>query len=149
MVALLIEDDPRGLVRARICAPDNKTATAYTNLYTTWVWVKSYDEFVKYIQENGLPDMYAFDHDLGGNSYDLWHKHGGYKDKEINYDDYDEKTGYHCAKYLVDYCLDNNIRFKGEVYSHSQNTVGRENILGILKNFVKFQDANFVETIPE
>jgi hypothetical protein len=30
-----------------------------------WDIVRSYDEFVKWIEENGLPDKLSFDHDLG------------------------------------------------------------------------------------
>ena len=28
-------------------------------------WVKSYDEFIKWITDNGVPDAVCFDHDLG------------------------------------------------------------------------------------
>ena len=47
---------------------------------------KNYSQFVKAISKNGLPEMICFDHDLG-----------------------EEKTGYDCAKFLVDYCL--KVRF--------------------------------------
>ena len=45
-----------------------------------------------------------------------------------------EKTGYHCAKWLIGYCMDN----KKELptwSSHSANPVGRDNINNILFNF--------------
>lgn len=139
-IALLIEDDPNGLRRAINCAPNTKTQTAYTDNNVEWHWVKSYNEFVEYIIKSGIPDMLAFDHDLGGNSYELYHKHKGYKSGNIDYDEYDEKTGFHCAKWLIDFCLDNKIELKSEIYSHSMNDSGRKNILSILENFKKFQN---------
>lgn len=136
---LLIEDDKNGLQRAIRCAPNNQTFFAYTQKDFTLFWVKTYDEFVDWINTNGLPDICAFDHDLSPDSYDLYHKHNGYKDSDINYEEYKFKTGYDCAKYLVDYCIDNNKKLTSEVYSYSMNTKGRENILGLLNNFKQHQ----------
>ncbi len=144
-IALLIEDDLNGLDRAINAAKAQgfiETLNCYLDKSIDVRWVKSYDEFIKYIKQNGIPDMLWFDHDLGGNSYSLYRKHQGYKGSNINYDEYDEKTGYHCAKWLVDYCLDNNLTFKAEVHAHSMNEVGRKNILSILDNFKKFQLNN-------
>ncbi len=50
---------------------------------------------------------------------------------------FSEKTGYDCAKWLVNFCMDNNLELP-EYYAHSMNTVGRRNILGYLDNYVKF-----------
>lgn len=77
--------------------------------------VYNYEEFILYIEKNGLPDIISFDHDLGiGNS------------------------GYDCAKWLVDYCLDKNLQLP-KYLVHSQNPVGKENIEYLLNNFLKFQ----------
>ena len=85
-------------------------------------WVKSYQEFVNWILVNGLPDAICFDHDLG----DL-------------YDNIEEKTGYDCAKWLIDYCIDNNVKLP--LYNiQSANPVGKENIDKLLKNFINFQN---------
>ena len=78
--------------------------------------VYNFDEFVKFIAEKGLPNFISFDHDLG-----------------------EEKTGYDCSKFLVDYCLDHNLKLP-EFHVHSQNPVGKENIEKLLKNFNKFKD---------
>ena len=86
------------------------------------VWVTSYDEFVKYINYYGLPDAIGFDHDLA--------------DEGPN-----EKTGYDAAKFLVDYCLDNNEDLP-EFVSQSDNPAGRENILRLLNNFKKYVHRN-------
>jgi hypothetical protein len=77
------------------------------------VWVKNYDEFIKWINSNGLPDMIAFDHDLG-----------------------EGKSGYDCAKFLVDYCIDNQLKLPNWVVQ-SANPVGRENINALLFNYKK------------
>lgn len=77
------------------------------------VWVKSYKEFTAWINENGLPNAICFDHDLG-----LY------------------ESGYDCAKWLVEYCLDRNLKIP--TYNiQSANPVGKSNINGILQSFIK------------
>jgi len=136
---LLIEDDPDGLNRAKRTAPDSKTLAVYNSPDIEWTWVKNYDDFCKYLLKTGIPDVIAFDHDLNDADYALWHKHKGYVTENINYEEYQEKTGYHCAKFLVDLCIDSNILLKAEVYSHSMNERGRNNILSLINNFKEFQ----------
>ncbi|TZF81763.1 hypothetical protein FW774_17045 [Pedobacter sp. BS3] len=83
-----------------------------------FIELRSYKAFVKFISENGLPQFISFDHDLG-----------------------EEKSGYDCAKWLVEYCLNTNLPLpKFEV--HSQNPVGRENIEKLLYNFRRSQQRN-------
>jgi hypothetical protein len=77
-----------------------------------WTIVRNYDEFVKYINENGLPDEISFDHDLGENT----------------------KTGYDCAKWFCEYCWGNGLPIPNDNV-HSANPVGRDNIIQILKSF--------------
>jgi hypothetical protein len=75
-------------------------------------WVKTQIEFEKYIKENGLPDLISFDNDLGiGNG-----------------------EGYDCAKWLVEYCMDNNVQLP-KWFIHSANPVAKENIKNLLINF--------------
>lgn len=81
-------------------------------------WVKSYNEFVEYITNYGLPDAIGFDHDLA--------------DEGPN-----EKTGYDAAKFLVEYCLENNVDLP-EFDSQSTNPAGRENIINLLNNFKRY-----------
>ena len=82
------------------------------------IWVKSYNEFVEYITNHGLPDAIGFDHDLA--------------DESPN-----EKTGYDAAKFLVEYCLENNVDLP-EFESQSTNPAGRENIINLLNNFKRY-----------
>jgi hypothetical protein len=81
-------------------------------------WVKNYQEFIDWITENDLPDGVCFDHDLG-----------------------EEKTGYDCTKWLVDFCLDRNIQLP-PYNIQSGNTCGKENINGLLKNYIMFFNDN-------
>jgi len=91
---------------------------------TEIVWVKSYKEFVKHIEKYGLPDGICFDHDLADEHYT----------NDINPNDYQEKTGYDCAKWLINYCMDNNEPLpKWNV--QSANPSGKANINGLLNNF--------------
>ena len=101
-----------------------KNAFTYTKnqlyLDLDWVVVRNYDEFVSYIKENDMPDLISFDHDLA----------------DINYD---EKTGYDCAKWLINICIDQNINPPNYMV-HSMNNVGRRNIIYLIENYKKFLD---------
>ena len=83
------------------------------------IWIKSYDEFVSNILVNGLPAAICFDHDLGD-----------YKGEE-------EKTGYDCAKFVVDYCISNDCITPYHSVQ-SDNPPGKENIDKLMQNYVKF-----------
>ena len=77
------------------------------------VWVKDYNEFVDYIINNGLPTGICFDHDLG-----------------------EGKSGFDCCKFLVEYCLDNELNLP-KYNIQSANPVGKENIISLLTSFTK------------
>lgn len=80
-------------------------------------WAKTQTEFENYIKEHGLPDVISFDNDLGiGNG-----------------------EGYDCAKWLVEYCMNNNVQLP-EWYIHSTNPVAKENIENLLINFKNYYD---------
>lgn len=109
------------------------------------VWVKSFSEFVEHISTNGLPDFISFDHDLG-NEYHWVEVEPLNEDGTIPsahvilYDSFEEeKTGFHCAKWLVEFCLDNNKRLPA-FRVHSANPVGKKNIESLLVNFSRFID---------
>ena len=96
-----------------------------------WHVVRNYDEFVKWIEENDLPDFISFDHDLADEHYeDLtqdpnWNQVG--HQQELGYQEYREKTGLDCAKWLVDWCVDRGIDLP-DYAVHSANPAGRRNI---------------------
>jgi hypothetical protein len=95
-----------------------------------WNIVRSFDQFAKWIVTNGLPDFIAFDHDLADVHYRM--DFSGNKENQGT-----EKTGYDCAKWLGDYCIQNNLKLP-EFVVHSQNPVGKANIQGYLNNVKKF-----------
>ena len=81
-------------------------------------WVKNYAEFCLFINENGLPDIVCFDHDLG-----------------------EEKSGYDCAKFLVGYCQEYNLDIP-EYDIQSSNTVGKDNIRSLMDSWHRFYLEN-------
>lgn len=78
-----------------------------------WTIVRDYLQFIAWITKNGLPELISFDHDLG---------------------EADERTGMDCAKWLVNYCLDNNLSLPKWAV-HSANPAGYDNIKGLLLSF--------------
>ena len=80
-----------------------------------WIILRNYLEFTNWITNFGLPDLISFDHDLG---------------------EADEHTGMDCAKWLVNYCLDNNCALP-QWAVHSANPAGYDNIKGLLMSFEK------------
>lgn len=104
------------------------------------VWVTSFKEFTNHITIHGLPDGICFDHDLADEHYDV------YNNTDLTIDEYYQKgdremTGYDCAKWLVNYCLDNDKDIP-PYGIQSANTVGKENIDKLLKSFIKFRASN-------
>lgn len=85
-----------------------------------WQVVRSYTEFVKWIETNGLPDFISFDHDLG----------------LPKLPENEEQNGMTCAKWLVNYCMDYNLKLPDFVV-HSSNPAGKRNIEGLLMGFGK------------
>ena len=99
-----------------------------------WVIVKSYAEFVKCILERGLPTHISFDHDLADEHYTS-------VGTTAYNNDNNEKTGYHCAKWLCDYLSDNNLPLP-ICFVHSMNPIGKENIESLLNNFQRLSKLN-------
>lgn len=99
-----------------------------------WIVIRSYGQFVNWIKENGLPEMISFDHDLA----DVPELRENLEIEEwFDLEGNREYTGKDCANWLINYCLDNNLKLP-ICYSHSMNTCGRENIKGLLDNFKQF-----------
>jgi len=101
-------------------------------------WIKSYNEFEKYINAWGLPDAICFDHDLAEEHYEdeiLMNMTLNSKEdylKLIN--SFSEKTGYHCARYLIEYCITNGKQLP-LYHVHSANPVGKMYINKLLKAY--------------
>ncbi len=96
-------------------------------LRNDWHIVRNYEQFINRILEKGLPEMISFDHDLADG-------HGLESDSQ----EFNGKTGYDCAKWLINYCMDHSILLP-KFYCHSMNPVGKANIEGLLTNFKKLK----------
>jgi hypothetical protein len=108
-----------------------------------WRVVRTYKDFVGLITKDGLPKKISFDHDLADEHYREYTRMskeemvaGGPK---IRYDTLREKTGYDCAKWLVDYCIEWD-KDLPEYYIHTMNPVGGVNIKHVLKNYEKYRE---------
>lgn len=106
--------------RVVIFLDDFRKPNKYVNCNINNVYqAYNYDEFINLL--NKLYNKYKrideiwFDHDLGSA---------------------DDGNGLDCAKYLVDFCIDNNIKLP-EYHIQSANSVGKANIDSYLKSYLK------------
>ena len=94
-------------------------------------WVKTFEEFTSWITTNGLPYHICFDHDL----YDE-HVEDFYDSirtgKNLKYDEYEEKCGYHCVLWLIEYC-NKNSKPLPKYSIHTFNSKGRINLRKLLE----------------
>ena len=88
------------------------------------VIVRSYDEAIKYVKNNGIPSFISFDNDLGC-------------DEKGNI----LKSGYDFAKWLVEMDIENIYKFPNDFSFeiHSANPIGKNNINSILNNYLIFR----------
>ena len=93
-----------------------------------WEIVRSFNEFVSYIEEKGLPEFISFDHDLDYDHYKLENQ------QDIDYEKMEIKTGFHAAQWLINYCADNKLKLPN-FKVHSMNLAGKRNIERILEKF--------------
>ena len=128
----LFLDDVRSPKDAIRLVPDKHNQFYFAN---DWDVVRNYDEFVQYIEINGVPKFVSFDHDLGDTAMDEYFRNVATKGT-LDYDNIKGKTGLDCAKFLVEYCADENQPLP-EYLVHSANPVGKRNIEGFLENAKK------------
>lgn len=128
----LFLDDVRSPKDAIGLVPSNLNKFYWEN---DWDVVRNYDEFVQYIEVNGVPEFVSFDHDLGDTAMAEYFNNVASK-KIINYDNIKEKTGLDCAKFLVEYCADENVPLPEHIV-HSANPVGKQNIESFIENAKK------------
>ncbi len=91
--------------------------------------VRNYQEFVDLITLRGIPKFVTYDHDLSDDHYGH-----GLRGDNIPYDQYAEKTGYDCAKWLVDYCMKKGVKHPPYMV-HSMNPVGKQNIINYVESY--------------
>lgn len=105
-----------------------------TPIDSSWVVVRNYEEFVKTVNDIGLEniDIISLDHDLGDTAMKEW-RENVYHNFELDYGNITEKTGYDCAKWLVEQWMDG--KNVVDVYTHSANAIGSANICGLIWNY--------------
>ena len=134
-------------MKKRIYLDDVRTPVDVEN----WVVVRNYEEFVDKINEIGLAniELISLDHDLGDTAMSEYFNNVS-PNYQLDYNNIHEKTGYDCAKWLVNHFYDKNpdwetlgrlqkksltINFP-TVLVHSANPIGSANIMGYINNFL-------------
>lgn len=100
-----------------------------------WYIVRNFDQFVKAVTSyyNDITHI-SFDHDLADEHYtpeEHWEtieKSRAWQEKQ----EYKEKTGYECAKWMKNFYRENNLK-RPVMFVHSMNPVGTENIINLFK----------------
>ena len=100
---------------------DCRDANIFLQDIRTWETVRNYNDFCRIIERKGVPDFISFDHDL---SFEDQNKTEGFV----------EKTGYDCAKFLIEYCMRTE-QLLPEWQCHSMSSVGRVRINELLRNY--------------
>jgi hypothetical protein len=99
-----------------------------------WVIVRNYEQFTWCIGQFGIPEFVSYDHDLADDSYQQTNTITEDGEIKFDYTKVKEKTGYDCAKWLVNKCLDLRIPHPPFIV-HSLNPVGAENITKYIENY--------------
>jgi hypothetical protein len=119
--------------------PDQVTWAEFPRYDTIFI-IRTYDGFVRQVEFQGLPKFVCFDHDLADEHYAVMEEENSYTyddgDMKKTFDYGTEKTGYDCAKWLVDYCAERGLKFPRYVV-HSMNPAGKERIQGYIENAKK------------
>ena len=92
---------------------------------------RNYNEFIDLITLRGIPRFVSYDHDLADSHYGH-----GLRGDQIPYDSYKEKTGYDCAKWLVNECMIKGVKHPPYIV-HSMNPVGKQNIISYVESYNK------------
>jgi hypothetical protein len=100
-----------------------------------WTIIRNYYDFVKIIEKNGLPEIISFDHDLGPVAFQ---KALGISIRPSNKIKEEEKTGYDCAKWIINYCDRNNLQLP-KYTVHSMNFIGKQNIITLLERYKEWK----------
>ena len=90
----------------------------------SFVWVRNMDEFVSYVEKNGVPEMVSFDHDLG---------------KGL-------AKGEECAKWLKRYCMENGVSVP-RYYVHSANNNGQRVIPAAIGGETQLNELVYVNGV--
>jgi hypothetical protein len=101
-----------------------------------WTIVRNYDEFVLKVTEVGLEniEVISLDHDLGDSAMAEFYRNVS-PNYTLDYSNIKEKTGYDCAKWIVNQSIETNKPLP-QIYTHSANPIGSANIMGYINNYL-------------
>jgi len=104
---------------------------------TSWIICRNYDEFVATVSSIGLSgiEVISLDHDLGKTAIEEYFRNVQTRNV-IDYDNIVEKTGYDCAKWIVDLSVETDTPLP-LIYTHSANPVGCVNIMAYINNYLE------------
>ena len=107
-----------------------------TPIDDSWIVVRNYDEFVEKVSQIGIQNIetISLDHDLGDTAMKEYFNNVS-PNFILDYNNIHEKTGYDCAKWLVNQCMDHKLNMP-TVYVHSANPIGSANIMGYINNYL-------------
>ena len=115
-----------------------------------FVVVRDYQEFISTIIQEGIPDYVTFDHDLADMHYQVGDMENQNSDPyttfvldtdsetqglNVTFNYGPEKTGYDCAKWLVNHCVNRHVCFP-RFNVHSLNPVGSKRISDYIQNAI-------------
>ena len=102
-----------------------------------WIICRNYDEFVDKVDEIGLDNIetISLDHDLGETAIREYFKNVT-NNYILDYANIHEKTGYDCAKWLVEKSIETEVNLP-TILTHSANPIGSANIMGYINNYLK------------
>lgn len=131
--ALFLDDDR--IPEVAYMWDEGKTLQQFSGINNDkWDIVRSYDEFVDYIEKNGIPTVVSFDNDLWTPKWDELSEEESLKIFQmIDWENSDIKTGAHCAAWLCERCkaLQHPLP---KYYVHSANAAARPIIKGIMES---------------
>lgn len=127
-------------IRKWLFLDDNRDAPPHLN--RVFDVVRSYDEFVEFIETYGVPELISFDHDLSPEHTAYFFENGGFKNPpDPVHQLFQTKTGYDCAVWLIEYCEVEGKKIS-KVLVHSHNPVGSKNILNLIS---QYQESKYGE----
>lgn len=102
-----------------------------------WTVATNYDELVREVALVGLDNVefISLDHDLGDDAMVEYYSNVK-PNYQLDYSNIKEKTGYDCAKWLVQESMDKGIPLP-TVKVHSANPIGAANIMGYINNYLR------------
>lgn len=117
---------------------------------SSWIVVRSYEEFIKKVAELGLENIetVSLDHDLDETAMQEYFNNVS-PNYKLDYLNIKEKTGRDCAMWLIDHFYQTNNSWSSKsrsekrstpikfplVLTHSANPIGSANIMGCINNF--------------